>query len=168
MLVESFNRYDASFRILSKEDNSPAGKINKDVVIGDWDEDETLLKFARGCDVITLENEFINHERIKFLEALNIPVAPTSEVVRLIQDKYTQKKTLKNLGIPVAGFSPVNNTDDIKNLRRINLIRLYLNHGRWDMTVKAMLKLIHRQRLSLHSKHFLTGETFSSKSLSLS
>ncbi|MEB2330128.1 MAG: 5-(carboxyamino)imidazole ribonucleotide synthase [Ignavibacteriaceae bacterium] len=114
MLVESFNRYDASFRILSKEDNSPAGKINKDVVIGDWDEDETLLKFARGCDVITLENEFINHERIKFLEALNIPVAPTSEVVRLIQDKYTQKKTLKNLGIPVAGFSPVNNTDDIK------------------------------------------------------
>lgn len=113
MLVESFIRYNVEFRILSKEENTPAGKIVRDVVTGDWEDEDTLIEFSKGCDVITLENEFIDFNKIKFLESLGIPVSPTSDVVRLIQDKYIQKQTLCRLGIPVAGFVKTDNVDEI-------------------------------------------------------
>lgn len=113
MLVESFIRYDADFRILSNEENAPASKIVKDVVTGDWENEDTLLEFSKGCDVITLENEFIDFNKIKFLESLGNPVSPTSEVIRLIQDKYIQKQTLSRLGIPVAGFVKIDSIEEL-------------------------------------------------------
>lgn len=118
MLVESFIRYDFNFRILSKEENSPTSKIVSDVVTGDWDSEETLREFASGCNVITLENEFIDFNKIKFLESLNIPVSPSSNVVRLIQDKFIQKQTLSELGIPVASFVRIDSKEELKEFAR--------------------------------------------------
>ncbi len=66
-----------------------------------------MKRFARRCDVITLENEFVDHQRLAMLERLGKPVLPTSGTISLIQDKLLQKEILSRKGIPVPRFLDV-------------------------------------------------------------
>lgn len=114
MLVESSYKYDPEFKILAKEENSPAGKIVREVITGDWNDEKCLELFAGDCDVVTLENEFIDYKKIEYIEKLGKKVYPSSGVIRLIQDKLVQKETIRGLGINAADFCAAENKDDIK------------------------------------------------------
>jgi len=115
MLVESSLKYDFDFKIFSGEKDSPAGKIVKEEFVGDWNIDKDLVDFASDCDVITLENEFIDSKRLEFIESLGKKVYPSPANIKLIQDKLTQKSFLKERDIPVADFCGVDTVEDIKN-----------------------------------------------------
>lgn len=115
MIIEDCNKYGFEFHILSKEKNSPAGQITPFETAGDWNDDDCLKKFASGCDIITLENEFIDSEKIKLIEDSGKKVYPASCIIKLIQDKLYQKKTLAESGIPVAKFCEVNSKKEILN-----------------------------------------------------
>jgi 5-(carboxyamino)imidazole ribonucleotide synthase len=93
--------------IMEKEMKSPAGQLTHHESIG-WVDDELVLKsFTNHCDVITLENEFVDHHRIEYLEGLGKKVFPSSATIALIQDKLLQKQTLKKNSIPVPAFIEV-------------------------------------------------------------
>lgn len=95
--------------ILEKEKKSPAAQITNKEFVG-WVDDLNLLKeFAKSSDIITLENEFVDADRLKYIEELGIKVVPSSKTIRLIQDKLTQKKTLEKKGIPVPKFLDLTN-----------------------------------------------------------
>lgn len=126
MIVEESYKYGFEFHILSKEKNSPAGQITKYETVGDWNDEECLRKFSQTCDVITLENEFIDHQKIKVLEDTGKTVFPDSHTIKLIQDKLYQKETLKNINIPVAEFCNVKTKKDILNFAVKNLYPLML------------------------------------------
>ena len=113
MLIESCYKYNFEFKVLSKEDNSPAGKITRYEMTGDWNDEECVKAFSSNCDIITLENEFIDYENIEFIEKLGKTVYPSSQVVKLIQDKLIQKQTLRDISIPVADFIEVKSRGDI-------------------------------------------------------
>ncbi len=94
--------------ILEKEKNSPAGQLTKKEYVG-WVDNEAILKeFSKQSDVVTLENEFIDSEKLHYLETLGKKVIPSSKTISLIQDKYIQKKTLERNGIPVPKFVKYN------------------------------------------------------------
>lgn len=112
--MSAFQAYKLGFEIaiLEKSKNSPAGQLTHNELIG-WIDDEKLLRqFAKKCDIITLENEFIDWDKLKFIESLGKKVIPSSNTIRLIQDKFTQKKTLSKNGIPVPKFLEVKSEDD--------------------------------------------------------
>ena len=90
--------------ILEKVKDSPAGQLTKKEFTGWVDDEEILRKFANESDIITLENEFIDFKRLRFIEGLGKKVMPSSRTISLIQDKYIQKKTLQKNDIPVAKF----------------------------------------------------------------
>ncbi|MHB1686025.1 MAG: 5-(carboxyamino)imidazole ribonucleotide synthase [Ignavibacteriaceae bacterium] len=90
--------------ILEKEKNSPAGQLTKSEFVGWIDDDKILTKFSDHIDVVTLENEFIDSERLHFIESLGKTVIPSSKTISLIQDKYLQKTTLEKNNIPVPKF----------------------------------------------------------------
>lgn len=93
--------------ILEKEMKSPAGQLTHHESIG-WVDDELVLRsFVQHCDVVTLENEFVDHHRIAFIESLGKKVFPSSHTIGLIQDKLLQKQTLKKGRIPVPAFIAV-------------------------------------------------------------
>ena len=54
--------------IFANQANEPALKVTANHIIGAWDDDELLQKFAEMCDVITLENEFVPVEILKRIE----------------------------------------------------------------------------------------------------
>lgn len=118
MMMEASYKFGFEFVILSNEENSPAGKITNSEIIGDWNDTNCLENFAGQCDVITLENEFIDYTKLEFLESLGKKVYPCSANIKLIQDKLIQKSTLSSLNIPVADFIEVTDKNDVKEFAK--------------------------------------------------
>ncbi|HEX2786946.1 MAG TPA: 5-(carboxyamino)imidazole ribonucleotide synthase [Ignavibacteria bacterium] len=113
MLIESSYKFGFDFKILANEEDSPAGIVTRYFQKGDFNNEADLIEFSKDCDVITLENEFIDYKKIEALEKLNKKVYPCSKIIKLIQDKLFQKDTLLKAGIPVADFVNVENKEDI-------------------------------------------------------
>lgn len=100
-------RLGFSVNILEKTKNSPAGKITKNELIGWVDDKKILKKFIDASDVITLENEFIDHHHLEWIENQGKKVFPSSKTISLIQDKLIQKETFRKANLPVPEFIDV-------------------------------------------------------------
>lgn len=98
------SRLGFDIAIMEKEMRSPAGQLTHHEFIGTIDDELHLKSFAHHCDVVTLENEFVDHHKLEFLESHGKNVIPSSKTIALIQDKLLQKQTLKKHGLPVPAF----------------------------------------------------------------
>ena len=99
--------------VLEKNPHSPAARLSPDCVVGDWADRATLLKFAERCEVITLENEFVDAAALEVLEQAGHKVFPSAASIALTQDKFAQKSALKNFGIAVPNFCAVSSPAEI-------------------------------------------------------
>jgi 5-(carboxyamino)imidazole ribonucleotide synthase len=77
-------------------------------MVGDWNDPATMLKFAERCDVISLENEFVDATALAVLEKAGHKVFPSAACIAVTQDKLTQKQTLQTAGLAVPKFCAVN------------------------------------------------------------
>jgi 5-(carboxyamino)imidazole ribonucleotide synthase len=107
MSAQAAMRLGFDVAILEKEEYSPAGRMTQHEFVGWVDNSALMRRFARRCDVITLENEFVDHHRLAYLESLGKKVLPSAATIALIQDKLLQKEILSRHGIPVPRFLPV-------------------------------------------------------------
>lgn len=81
---------------------------------GSFSDAESMMEFARSCDIITLENEFIDSEILKELrDRSGTPVFPSPESFALIENKRIEKETFENAGIPVTPYAVVRSADDL-------------------------------------------------------
>ncbi len=107
--MSAYQAYKLGFEIaiLEKEYQSPAGQLTKFDYAGWMNNKNIIQKFIKDCDVITLENEFIDYRDLQYIEKLDKRVFPGSKTISLIQDKFIQKKTLQKNKIPVPAFVEV-------------------------------------------------------------
>jgi len=111
-------RLGFKINILEKEKSSPAGQITQNEFIG-WVNDKKLLKnFIKNCDVITLENEFIDSHYLEWIENQGKKVIPSSKTISLIQDKLIQKQTFKKAKLPVPNFIDVKPDSTYQSIRK--------------------------------------------------
>ncbi|RMH69077.1 MAG: 5-(carboxyamino)imidazole ribonucleotide synthase [Gemmatimonadetes bacterium] len=103
--------------IMEKHPNSPAGQLTHHEIVGWLHDDHLMRDFAAKSDVITLENEFVDYQRLEFLEALGTPVVPHSATIANIQDKYLQKSALADQNIPVPEFMAVQSLADFEAVK---------------------------------------------------
>ena len=99
--------------VLEKTPGSPAAQLCPGSLVGDWNDPKTLLALAARCDVLTLENEFVDARALAVVEAAGHPLFPAAASLALTQDKLIQKQTLQDAGLPVAAFRPVQNPDEV-------------------------------------------------------
>ncbi len=93
--------------VLEKNAFSPAATLATHSLLGDWNTAEALLDLAGRVDVVTLENEFVPAELLAILEKGGHLVLPGARSLGLVQDKLTQKQTLKSAGLPVPRMRSV-------------------------------------------------------------
>lgn len=75
-------------------------------VNGKFDDIDAMIDFALKCDVLTLENEFIDASILhRVREASGKPMYPAPETFELIGDKRSEKETFERAGIPVTPWS---------------------------------------------------------------
>ncbi len=100
--------------IMEKFPGSPAGEIAHKEVVGKPEDHDLLVRFASGCNVVTLESEFIDERHLLKIERSGNVLYPTATSVAHIQDKLVQKRTLEEAGIPVTPFAAVDSVDEAR------------------------------------------------------
>jgi len=112
MLAIAGYRMGINIAVIENGENSPAGDMTKLDFTRGWLDDEELQRFALASDIVTLENEFIDPDILDKVNNLK-QVLPTPDTMRLIQDKYIQKQTFMNAGIPVPYFEKIDSVEQM-------------------------------------------------------
>lgn len=104
MLTEAATKLGFEITVIDSTPNCPAKQAGAKQIVADLHDREALQQLADSTDVITIEIEHVDTEFLAELSKLGKPVYPKPEVIKTIQDKYTQKQHLSELNLPVAEF----------------------------------------------------------------
>lgn len=99
--------------IYCPESRSPAARVSAYETVAAYDDHEALIRFASACDVITYEFENVPAASVARLEASQTPVRPGAQSLEMSQDRATEKKFLKSLGIETVAFHVLDETMDL-------------------------------------------------------
>ena len=113
MLLSECNKMNIKTHILDPNKDSPCKKMTSKFYCGDFKDFDTVLSFGKECDLITFEIEHINVDALEKLENLGKEVYPSSETLRIIQDKNKQKSFFIDYNIPTANFKYFRNIKDL-------------------------------------------------------
>ena len=116
MLTEAakkMNEYISDVIILDPTKNCPAAKVGARQIVADFKDKNAIVELSLQSDIITYEIESGNSE---VLESVNseVTINPSPVTLRIIQDKYLQKKFLRENGLPVADFVATESLEDAK------------------------------------------------------
>jgi 5-(carboxyamino)imidazole ribonucleotide synthase len=115
MLIQEAINYNLTTLVLDPDNDAPCKHIANYFECGSITDFDTVYKFGKKADVITIEIEKVNIEALEQLEKEGKLVFPQSRVIRLIQDKGVQKQFFKENDIPTSPFQLVNTHEDMLN-----------------------------------------------------
>jgi 5-(carboxyamino)imidazole ribonucleotide synthase len=115
MLIQEAINYNLTTLVLDPDSDAPCKHIANYFECGSITDYDTVYKFGKKADVITIEIEKVNIEALEQLEKEGKLVFPQSRVIRLIQDKGVQKQFFKENDIPTAPFQLANTREDMLN-----------------------------------------------------
>ena len=107
MIVKAAKSLGCVCVVLDPVPDCPAGQIAARQIVGGYRDADKIHELAADCDVLTFELEDIGADTLAELEAEGHPVHPSASVLKVIQDKLTQKQFLKSHGIPTSEFEEV-------------------------------------------------------------
>lgn len=116
MLTEAakkMNEHISEVIVLDPTKNCPAAKVGAKQIVADFKDKNAIVELSLQSDIITYEIESGNSE---VLESINteVTINPSPATLRIIQDKYLQKKLLHENGLPVADFVAIESLEDFK------------------------------------------------------
>lgn len=108
-------RYGMQVAVFSdRPEDEPVQFMTPKSFTGSFTDAEAMARFAKECDVVTLENEFIDSSVLKKVEELSgTPIYPSPESFSKIENKMIEKRTFEEAGIPVTPYKLVRNQDDL-------------------------------------------------------
>ncbi len=98
--------------ILTPDTDSPAAQVSHAVTIGAYDDPDALRALAQAADVVTFEFENVSAAGLDLLAALK-PVHPSPAILRVSQDRVTEKCFINGAGAPTAPWAPVMDKPDL-------------------------------------------------------
>ncbi len=104
MTAQAAAQFGVAIAILERREHSPASGLAHHSLLGDWDRPADLLRLAELCDVLTLENEFVDAEALAAVERHGHRLHPGSGTVKIVQDKLWQKQAVADEGLPLPRF----------------------------------------------------------------
>lgn len=94
-------------RLLAASAEDPAARVVPDVVVGVPGDQDAVLSFGRGCDVVTFDHEGIPQPVVRALAATGVRVAPGPDALTAAQDKVVMRERLTTLGVPCPRWAVV-------------------------------------------------------------
>ena len=98
--------------VYTPEADGPASQVAAETTVGAYDDPDALRAFAATVDVITFEFENISAGGLDLLSALK-PVRPSAGVLRVSQDRVTEKSFINGADAPTAPWAPANTCEDV-------------------------------------------------------
>jgi len=115
MLIQQAINYNVTVKILDPDREAPCRKLCDEFVAGSLGDYETVYKFGKKVDLLTIEIEKVNVDALEQLEREGVLVYPQPRIIRLIQDKGLQKQFFKENNIPTAPFKVISSVNELKN-----------------------------------------------------
>jgi 5-(carboxyamino)imidazole ribonucleotide synthase len=103
MMAVPANNLGIEFTVYAGSVNDSAAQVS-DFVLGDFRDLDSVLSFAKECDVITFEHELVPQSVIRGLEKAGVKVYPRSESFIYSQNKLEMRKKMAALGLPNPRF----------------------------------------------------------------
>ncbi len=116
MITQAASRLNLSVVVLDPTPNCPAAKAGATQIQADFKNPDALRDLASKCDVLTYEIELGDTQTLREIESSGKKVYPSSDCLKIIQDKGTQKQFLADHKIPVPEFAAVHSADEIKSV----------------------------------------------------
>jgi len=120
MLIQSGIDINLDFAILDPDPYAPCHKLTTHFTNGELTDFDTVYRFGKECDLITIEIENVNVEALKKLQDSGKDVYPQPDIIDMIQDKAVQKQFYKDHSVPTAPFELVSSSADV--LTRANWV----------------------------------------------
>lgn len=152
MTASAARQLGCEVAVLERHPAQVATTLATQALVGDWNRPEELLRLAEVCDVVTLENEFVDARALAALEAAGHRVYPTARTLALVQDKLVQKEVLNRAGLAVPAFRAVECPADVADAGRQFGYPLLLKarrnayDGKGNFTVHQELDIPHAWR----------------------
>ncbi|QMU26821.1 5-(carboxyamino)imidazole ribonucleotide synthase [Adhaeribacter radiodurans] len=90
--------------VLDPDREAPCKSLCNEFHVGSFAEYDTVYTFGKKCDVVTIEIEHVNTAALLRLKQEGVRVFPEPEVIKVIQDKGSQKEFYQQHSIPTAEF----------------------------------------------------------------
>lgn len=114
MLLTETRKYDVKTHVLDPSADAPSRLACNQFFQGNLLDFNTVYDFGKQVDVLTIEIENVNVEALEKLEQEGVKVCPSSESLRIIQNKGCQKRFYAENNIPTADFSVFENLEALK------------------------------------------------------
>jgi 5-(carboxyamino)imidazole ribonucleotide synthase len=112
MLIQSCPNLDVFTAVLDPSNVAPCKDLASEFQVGDITDFDTVYRFGKTVDLLTIEIENVNVQALYKLEQEGLPVYPQPRVIEIIQDKRTQKQFYRAHGIPTPDFVLIDNRAD--------------------------------------------------------
>ena len=116
MLTEAAKKmpeYISDVIVLDPTRNCPATKVGAKQIVADFKDKNAIAELSLQSNIITYEIESGNSEVLESLNE-NVIINPSPATLQVIQDKYIQKKFLRENGLPVSEFIQVESGSNLK------------------------------------------------------
>ena len=100
MMILAAKKMDFKVVILDPTAECPAHSIADEHLVADFFDTAAIKELAAKADVLTYEFEHIAVEALEELEKTGVDIYPYPRSLKLIQNKYDQKRLFKKKGLP--------------------------------------------------------------------
>jgi len=112
MIALEAKRMGYRVAVLDPDADCPAAAVADTHVAGALDNVQAARALAAYCDVVTLDTEHVSADLLQELEDVTV-VRPSPHVLRVVQDRLTQRRFLESCGLPQVRYSPIEVDSDI-------------------------------------------------------
>ncbi len=113
MLTLDAKRMGYHVVVLDPQEHSPCGQVADEQIVASYDDIAAIEELGRKTDVVTYEFENIAIASVQHLEQLGFHVTPTSNVLKITQDRILEKNFVRECGVPTADYAKVDRIDDL-------------------------------------------------------
>jgi 5-(carboxyamino)imidazole ribonucleotide synthase len=112
MLATAAKKLEIKTIVLSNDPKAPAKNFCDEIIISNYDKLKDIEYFVSKVDVVTFEFENIPFKVLEHISKLK-PVFPKASINLIIQNRFTEKKFINNIGIKTANYALIKNKSDI-------------------------------------------------------
>ncbi len=105
MMAQAGGSLELSFMFLSPNSNSCAASLGMHLC-APYDDEQALKSIAEWADVVTYEFENVPLSALESIQQ-QVPLHPSVAALAVARDRLIEKNHFNSLGIPTAGFAPV-------------------------------------------------------------
>lgn len=113
MMIYESRKLGFYFAVLDPAEEPAAGPCADRHIHGGLYDEISLRDLVESSDVSTYDIEHIDTAVLKRLEGEGNVIEPSPRILEIIQDKYVQKTTFSDAGLPVGKFYAVENVQEI-------------------------------------------------------